>query len=151
MPKTFFYINMVYFIIIKWNIELLFIFELVQYTFYQCFFRGGEHNWLFFFSSAIFASKIWLVYSKNLDIYCISYSILLLSFPVLLSQAHIWLHFVHVQCKYSLRMCVTFFIYQSTNDAINLRPISERISTFPKITILSVQIQWFIAWLFSIY
>ena len=37
MPKAFFmYINIVYFIIFKWNIELLqmFIFELVQYTFY---------------------------------------------------------------------------------------------------------------------
>jgi hypothetical protein len=34
MPKAF-YIKIVYFIIIKWNIELLqiFIFELVQYTF----------------------------------------------------------------------------------------------------------------------
>ena len=40
MPKAFFYINIVYFIIIKWNIKLLqiFIFELVQYTFYQYFF-----------------------------------------------------------------------------------------------------------------
>ena len=35
-----FYINIVYFIIFKWNIELLqiFIFELVQYTLYQYFF-----------------------------------------------------------------------------------------------------------------
>jgi hypothetical protein len=35
MPKAFFYINIVYFIIFKWNIELvqIFIFELVQYTF----------------------------------------------------------------------------------------------------------------------
>ena len=34
-----FYINIVYFIIFKWNIELLqiFIFELVQCTFYQYF------------------------------------------------------------------------------------------------------------------
>jgi hypothetical protein len=35
MPKVFFYINIVYYIIFKWNIELLqiFIFELVQYTY----------------------------------------------------------------------------------------------------------------------
>ena len=31
------------------------------------------------------------------------------------------------------------FIYQTINDAINLRSISERISTFPKMTILSMQ------------
>ena len=39
MPKMFFYINIVYFIIFKWNIELLqiFIFELVQHTFYHYF------------------------------------------------------------------------------------------------------------------
>jgi hypothetical protein len=42
------------------------------------------------------------------------------------------------------------FIYQATNDAINVRPVSERISTFPKMTILSVQIQGYIAQLFSI-
>ena len=43
------------------------------------------------------------------------------------------------------------FIYQTTNDVINLRPIPERInSTFPKMTILSVQIQGYIARLFSI-
>ena len=42
------------------------------------------------------------------------------------------------------------FIYQTTNDAINLTPISERIGTFPKMTILSVQIQGYIARLFSI-
>ena len=81
-----------------------------------------EHNWLFFFFSAIFASKIWLVYSKNLDtLYFMFYLTL-----------------------------ITIFIYQTTNDAINLRKISERISTFPNMTILSVQIQGYFARLFSI-
>jgi hypothetical protein len=67
---------------------------------------------------------------------------------------------------HSLRMCVTFslrssgrissksafyssltksssaiFIFQMTNDAINLRPILERISTFPKMTILNALVQ----------
>jgi hypothetical protein len=37
------------------------------------------------------------------------------------------------------------FIYQTTHDAINLSPISVRISTFPKMTI-----QGYIARLFSI-
>jgi len=43
MPKVFFYIHILYIIIFKWNIELLqiFIFELVQYTFYQ-YFGGGK-------------------------------------------------------------------------------------------------------------
>jgi hypothetical protein len=40
-------------------------------------------------------------------------------------------------------------IYQATNDEINLRTISERIGTFPKMTILSVQIQGYIARLYS--
>ena len=42
MPKVFFYIHILYIIIFKWNIELLqiFIFELVQYTFYQYFWGG---------------------------------------------------------------------------------------------------------------
>ena len=50
MPKAFFmYINIVYFIIFKWNIELLpmFIFELVQYTFYiqkKCKYKDILYN-----------------------------------------------------------------------------------------------------------
>ena len=45
MPKSVFHINIVYFIIFKWNIELLqiFIFELVQYTFYQYFWFVCPH------------------------------------------------------------------------------------------------------------
>jgi hypothetical protein len=50
----------------------------------------------------------------------------------------------------SIYIISAIFIYQTTNDAINLRPISERISTFPKMTILSVQIQGNFARLFSI-
>ena len=156
----------------------IFIFELVQYTFYQniFFLEGGrkEHNWLLFFSSAIFASKIWLVYSKNLDILYFMFYLTLIT-PCTFTAGHIWLRFVDVHWKYSLRMCVTFslrsfgrissksafyssltksssaiFIFQMTNDAINLRPILERISTFPKMTILNVLIQGYIAWSFSI-
>jgi hypothetical protein len=41
-------------------------------------------------------------------------------------------------------------IYQMTNDAIIVRPISEPIGTFRKMTILSVQIQEYIARLVSI-
>jgi len=46
MPKVFFYIHILYIIIFKWNIELLqiFIFELVQYTFYQYLGGGEGHN-----------------------------------------------------------------------------------------------------------
>jgi hypothetical protein len=42
-----------------------------------------------------------------------------------------------------------FLFTKSTNDAINLRHISEHISSFPKMTKLSVQIQGYIARLFS--
>jgi len=44
--KAFFYINIVCFIIFKWNIELLqtFIFELGQYTFYQYFVSACKYK-----------------------------------------------------------------------------------------------------------
>jgi hypothetical protein len=165
----------VYFIIFKWNI---YIWTSAIYILSVYFFFGGggrkEHNWLIFFSSAIFASKIWLVYSKNLDILYVMFY-LTLATPCTFTAGHIWLRFVDVHWKYSLRMCVTFslrssgrissksafyssltksssaiFIFQMTNDAINLRPILECISTFPKMTILNVLIQGYIAWSFSI-
>ena len=110
-----------YFIIFKWNIELQFIFELVQYKFYQYFFFK---NIIDYFSSLqpSLPAKYDLYNSKNLDtLYFMFYLTL-----------------------------INIFIYQTTNDAINLRKISERISTFPNMTILSVQIQGYFARLFSI-
>ena len=56
MPKAFFYTNIVYFITFKWNIELLqiFMFELVQYTFYR-YFLGGHFNTV---SNSTFCSSL---------------------------------------------------------------------------------------------
>jgi hypothetical protein len=56
------------------------------------------------------------------------------------------LHFA-AAWRYHIPPCL---FTKSTNDAINLRHISEHISSLPKMTILSVQIQGYIARLFSI-
>jgi hypothetical protein len=52
--------------------------------------------------------------------------------------------------QYDILLGTILLLFKTTNDTINLRPISERISTFLKMTILSVQIQGYIARLFSI-
>jgi len=112
MPKAFFIYTYDHKYCALSGLLQIFIFELVQYTFYQYLFLST------LIPSALHSSgRI-----SSISAFC---SVLAISSSAI-------------------------FIYQTTNDAINLTPISERIGTFPKMTILSVQIQGYIARLFSI-
>jgi hypothetical protein len=67
MPEAFFYINIVYFIIFKWNIELLqiFIFELVQYICFQYFQCANTRHSAPLFSIEIKRKHV-LLYNKTI-------------------------------------------------------------------------------------